>query len=1532
MPYRSLLYLALSIVVMSVVRSSAQDVIISEILATNESLPKDDQGNRSDWIEIYNQSTKNVNLRNWKLESGDFPRVTWQFPSFIISSGQRMLIYASGRDRKFPNQPLHTNFRLSSEGEYLALVQPNGEIATEFSPAYPPQKPDISFARNESPGDEIILLQDNSPAKALIPTDGNLSLDWTKLDFDDTSWKSGRTGVGYDYPGRIGLDVRQMRNQNESVYIRIPFNVDNLPSFERLILSIQYEDGMVAYLNGQLLVSRNAPTPLRWNSGAPTNRPDNIAIVDEQIVITSSQDKLQEGKNILAIHGLNNLVTSSDLLIRPKIIGYAGGDTSRNYGYSYFPSPRESNGNTVQNLGPEVTFSKLSGTFTSNFSLQLKSDVGFAMRYTTDGSIPNESSTLYNSPIRVTGSTTIRARSFKDDAIGPVITHTFIKLSNDVRSFSSDIPLIYLDTFGSRHPFPQSGWLKTSFSIFEPDATGKTKFTNTPQYTSNAGIRVRGSSTAGRPKPSLSLELWGENEKDKSASLLGMPSESDWILWGPFNFDPSLIRNPLIYELSNQIGSYAVRTRFVEVFINQDRDNLEMSDYFGVYALMEKISRDDDRVDIEKLFPEHRSEPEISGGYIFKIDRTDPGDSGFSAPGQRVLYVEPKEIEMEKPENASKRTWVRNFFNEMVRSTTNRNRPIPKYHEYIDVEAWIDHHLLNVLAFNVDALRLSTYMSLPRGGKLKFGPIWDFDRSMGSTDSRDDDPFRWRSNRGDRGTDFFNYPWWRDLFRDLEFWQAYIDRWQVLNDGELSLANITKVIDSMAGQLRGAAIRNESRWGRFRGTYNSEIRTLKSWYANRISFINSQFLARPQSNIESGTVTAGTQIKLSSEEGGTIYYTTDGSDPRKIGGSVSGAAIRYTAPITVNETVKIRTRVFKTTHKNLTGSNNPPVSSNWSGITDIRLSVDRPPTFGDIIITEINYHPSQPSESEISEMPNIQDNDFEFIELFNSSGQRLDLNEIKFTDGIDFDFANSSPGYIGPGKRLLLVKNKQAFLLRYGNNLEPSVAGEYLKSLSNGGEKLEAVNKSDQSVVLVAEYDDRWYPLTDGLGFSLVNTNPDNPEPIDIDYWSSSSSIYGSPGIDNGPPGASPNIVINEVLLHSDPPLMDMIEIINADEVAIDIGGWVVSDDLRRPNKFRIPEDTILGSGELYVISENQFNPTNSDETLEPFSLNATGDEIFIFSQDENSILTGYANGTNFPGSKSGESFGRFVNSEGSVIYHPLNKMTFGEIEAAPRIGPVIISEIMYTPPTNDDSANTEDEFVELTNFSNDRVALYNVNFPELTWRVRGGIDFDFPKDLWIDPGESLLLVKFDPTANQSKLDSFRTIFNIPNSISVLGPFKGQLNNAGDKIVVKAAEDPQPNHSSEANAVPYYIVDEVTYRSEEPWPIGLSDNGLSMHRLSGGKIGTEPTNWKGKIPSPGYYKKGVPRVAGRLNTNGIFELEFKALPDTQYQIEARESLTSGEWKVLRTIEASSTENQILFQDNTSPLPEGDSRFYRVRIF
>jgi hypothetical protein len=602
-----------------------------------------------------------------------------------------------------------------------------------------------------------------------------------------------------------------------------------------------------------------------------------------------------------------------------------------------------------------------------------------------------------------------------------------------------------------------------------------------------------------------------------------MPSESDWILWGPYNFDLALIRNPLIYELSTRIGRYAVRTRFVEVFLNTNGGSLSRSDYFGVYALMEKIKRDEDRVDVEKLFPDHDQEPEVTGGYILKIDRADPGDSGFNGAGRSLRYVYPKEELIERTDRDAQQQYLRDFFSRF-NSALNGNQfknPQTGYAKYIDVEAAIDHHLLNVLAFNVDALRLSTYMSIPRNGKLTFGPIWDFDRAMGSTDGRDSDPNVWRARNGDRGTDFFNYPWWGRMFQDIDFFQQYIDRWQDLRRGQFQVEAIHGLIDSMANEVRESQVRNLDKWSRrprsqFGGSYQGEINHLKSWFQSRIDFIDDQFVDAPLFSQNGGTITPGFRLALSSPERGSIYYTMDGSDPRSPGGQRSASAQLYQSPMTVNEISTVTARVFKSNHTSLTGSNNPPLTSLWSGPVQARFTIHDPADATNLTITEIHFHPMNPIPSELNQ-PVIDADEFEFIELRNVSASTIDLTGASFVNGISYTFPDDAASLVEPGDYRVLARNRDALESFYGT-IEVAT-GVFEGHLANSGETLLLQDASGQTIVTF-RYEDDWYPETDGLGYSLVTSKPNsvlNPS-IGKETWRRSTRLGGSPGITDPDP------------------------------------------------------------------------------------------------------------------------------------------------------------------------------------------------------------------------------------------------------------------------------------------------------------------------------------------------------------------------------------------------------------------------------
>jgi hypothetical protein len=538
---------------------------------------------------------------------------------------------------------------------------------------------------------------------------------------------------------------------------------------------------------------------------------------------------------------------------------------------------------------------------------------------------------------------------------GPLHSESYIQIDSDLLDTTSDLPAIVIYNFGAGS-VPQSSDQFANISIYEP-ADGVTSLTNASTLTARAAIHVHGSTSANIDKKAFSVGFQDDIGNDENYSPLGLPSESSWILYAPDNFEPVLLHNPLIYQLSNEIGRYAPRTKFCEVYLNTAGGKVTAANYNGIYVLEEKIKWDKNRVNVTKIHsvdnlnPQDNAQPNVTGGYLMKIDRLDPGETGFSSAGQTIVYNYPKETEIKTPQRAPQKQYLQTYMDAFGAALNGANYKDPTngYRAFIEQPSWIDHHILNVMAFNVDALRLSAYFYKDRTNVLAFGPIWDFDRSQGSTDGRDFSPFYWRAPNGDGGTDFFNYIWWGRMFTDIDFFQAWIDRYENLRETVLSTNHIYADIDALVAQVQNEQPREAARWPQytkprsgavsvsgysytFPGTYQGEVNFLKKWYADRLHFMDTNFLAKPVFSDTNGAITPGFTLGLTAESGATIYYTTNGVDPRASGGGIAADAKVYSAPLALATNVTVLARAYNPAHHNLTGANNPPLSSSWSGL------------------------------------------------------------------------------------------------------------------------------------------------------------------------------------------------------------------------------------------------------------------------------------------------------------------------------------------------------------------------------------------------------------------------------------------------------------------------------------------------------------------------------------------------------------------------------------------------------------------------
>ena len=693
------------------------------------------------------------------------------------------------------------------------------------------------------------------------------------------------------------------------------------------------------------------------------NRTNNVAELHTNF-------KLSPAGGCLALVDSNsNIVSSFSYPPQQTDVSFGCDMVDRNATGSFAaPTPGNPNSATGPTVSSATAFSSSGGTFTSSFQLQLSTAATNAIiRYTLNGTTPTPDSTVYTSPLAITQSLQVRARSFADGLMpGPLHSETYVRLDSSLLATTSDLPAIVIYNFAAGD-VPDDDTQFANLAIYEPQG-GVTSLTNPPTLAARAGIHLHGTSTLSLPKKAFAVDFWDDLDNDADYSPLGLPADSSWILYACDSFEPILIHNPLIYELSNEVGRYAPRTKFVEVYLNTTGGPLTSANYNGIYVLEEKIKWGKNRVDIQKIHsvdnlnPEDNSATNFTGGYMMKIDWMAADETGFNSSGQTIAYDYPKETEIKSPQRAPQRQYLQSYMDAFGTalygaSYTNATNG---FRAFVDVPSWIDHHILNVTAFNVDALRLSAYFYKDRNDLLHFGPIWDFDRSQGSTDGRDFNPRIWHSDQQDTGTDYFNYVWWGQMFTDIDFWQAWIDRYANLRTGVLSTNHIFADIDALTATVKNEEPREIARWPGFTtprsgfvsvdgysydfpGTYQGEIDFLKQWYADRLNFMDTNFVALPAFNNYSGAITSGFALVMTAQAGSTIYYTTNNADPRLPGGGISTNALTYHAAIPLITNIGVMARAYNASHHNLTGANNPPLSSPWSGLASENFVLVAPP-------------------------------------------------------------------------------------------------------------------------------------------------------------------------------------------------------------------------------------------------------------------------------------------------------------------------------------------------------------------------------------------------------------------------------------------------------------------------------------------------------------------------------------------------------------------------------------------------------------
>jgi hypothetical protein len=411
----------------------------------------------------------------------------------------------------------------------------------------------------------------------------------------------------------------------------------------------------------------------------------------------------------------------------------------------------------------------------------------------------------------------------------------------------SNLPIITIATSGNT--IIDEPKVMASMKIFHNETGALNNVNDNPSYVGTIGIEYRGSSSQSFPKKPYGFETWDAAGNEIDTTLFGWPAESDWILFASYN-EKSLMHNVLTLRLAESMGLYASRTKYVELYVNNE--------YMGVYVFMEKVKRSKGRVDIAKLKPEEESGEDLTGGYIIKIDKnTGSNNTGWYSSNQ-AQFFKPTEFFYEYPKSITsvQKNYIKEYFQDFedVLLSKNYTSPTNGYQKYIDMESFVLMTILNEVSKNVDGYRISTFLFKDKGEKLKMGPPWDYDISYGNADYCSGNSFEGFSYNFNSvcPEDYWQVPfWWSRFLGDVNFIREFRATYEDLREyGVLQESEILGLITEMSTELKEAQKRNFNKWpilGKYvwpqpkpiATTWEGEVDELKKWINLRLQWLDN---------------------------------------------------------------------------------------------------------------------------------------------------------------------------------------------------------------------------------------------------------------------------------------------------------------------------------------------------------------------------------------------------------------------------------------------------------------------------------------------------------------------------------------------------------------------------------------------------------------------------------------------------------------------------------------------------------------------
>ncbi len=954
----------------------AQNIVINEVMASNAGFYPDEDGSYEDWIELYNAGNEIVNLEGWGLSDDYGNPFRWVFPEYLMEPGEYLWIWASGKDRTEDIGQMHNGIKR----RYYPGIHGTAVDNLLNHPSFP-----------DHPSERTVLINFFEAPTDIDDLYGQHLFTWIVAP---------QTG---EYVFRIASD------DNSRLYLSTNDSPDNVAAIaavpgwtqprewhkypEQTSTPVFLEEGQTYYLEAFMkehMGGDNLSVMWEWPDGT-VDEPISVAhcFLPEKRFHTNFSISAA-GEEVILTNPQAVLVDEMPPTEIPTNVSYGRmpGNTDE---WVYFDQPTPGAVNHTEGyvgLSEKPTLSPAGGIFGEAVEVSISaSDQNATIYFTTNGTTPSATNGQeYQGPFTISITHYVRAVAISPGKMqSTTAAATYAVASPIVRDFSSNLPVMIIHNHGT--PITPGTRTTAYITLLDKQEDGRTVLSNDTEFTGRIKINIRGSSSQMFPKKGFGFHILEEDDSNRKVSLLGMPEEHNWILHGPYS-DKSLMRNAFSYALGEDAGHYSPRTRFIELFLHTGSGQLTNAHYHGVYVLTERIKIAPGRVEVADMEPYHNAYPEVTGGYIFKIDRLNPGEYGFYTEREsHFVFARPDEQTISNPQ----RDYLVSYLDSLETALFGDDFADPQtgYAAYMDALSFIDMHLITELTKEIDGFRLSTFFYKDRESKIFAGPLWDFNLALGNANYLQGWlPQGWyypliseyEYNRG----------WYNRLFEDPAFAELYNRRYRSLRLTAFSDLNLIGKMLSMNALLQEAQERNFERWdvlGTYvwpnwfiANTHQEEVDWMMNWLKQRLQWIDGQLgdpytmmhywnfnevdYLRPNYSISSGN--------LAISGSSTLEVTTDtgqefnGVNARN--GDGAGNHLRLNNPIGAELVFNLPTQNYKEitlayeARRSGSGANRHFISYSTNGQEFISLDTlaitDKPSVysiyFGDIVAVDDN--------------------------------------------------------------------------------------------------------------------------------------------------------------------------------------------------------------------------------------------------------------------------------------------------------------------------------------------------------------------------------------------------------------------------------------------------------------------------------------------------------------------------------------------------------------------------------------------------